>query len=119
MLKIKLSRFGKRHQPHFRIVVIEQREKRDGAYTDLLGHYAPSAQPKILDLNLVSYDKWISQGAQPTATVAALARRVRPENKTKSAQTTSVKAVKKSPTQVKTTKAKSTAAKTTTKLSAK
>ncbi len=81
MLKIKLSRFGKRHQPHFRIVVIEQREKRDGAYTDLLGHYAPTAQPKILDLDIAAYDKWIGQGAQPTATVAALARKVKGEKK--------------------------------------
>lgn len=87
MLKIKLARFGKRHQPHFRIVVIEQREKRDGAYTDLLGHYAPSAQPKLLELDLVAYDKWLSQGAQPTATVASLARRLRPETKTKTVTT--------------------------------
>ncbi len=101
MLKIKLARFGKRHQPHFRIVVIEQREKRDGAYTDLIGHYAPTAQPKMLDLDLVAYDKWLSQGAQPTDTVAALARRLRPESKVKPTAPTKKVAETKSVTQTK------------------
>ena len=42
MLKIKLARFGKRNQPHFRIVVNEAKDKRDGSYVALLGHYAPA-----------------------------------------------------------------------------
>jgi len=36
MLKIKLARFGKRNQPHYRIVVNEAKSKRDGQYTALL-----------------------------------------------------------------------------------
>ncbi len=75
MLKIKLARFGKKNQPHYRIVVNEARSKRDGQYTDLIGHYAPAQEPKLLEINLELYKEWISKGAQPTDTVAALAAR--------------------------------------------
>jgi small subunit ribosomal protein S16 len=75
MLKVKLARFGKRNQPHYRIVVNEARDKRDGSYVALIGHYAPTQTPKLLDVNIEEYDKWISQGAQPTDTVAALVER--------------------------------------------
>lgn len=76
MLKIKLVRFGKKGQPHYRIVIQEARTKRDGAYTALLGHYAPTQTPKILNLDLQAYREWIAKGAQPTETVASLAKRL-------------------------------------------
>lgn len=77
MLKIKLARYGKTHQPHFRIVINEARDKRDGKYVEAIGHYAPTQTPKILELDLEAYDAWMKKGAQPTETVAALAERVR------------------------------------------
>jgi len=76
MLKIKLARFGKRNQPHYRIVVTEARSKRDGKYTALLGQYAPTQTPKILKMDLTAYKEWVAKGAQPTDTVAALAKRL-------------------------------------------
>lgn len=72
MLKIKLSRFGRRNQPHFRIVVNEARDKRDGSYVEMVGYYSPSQQPKTLELDIKKYDAWIAKGAQPTETVAYL-----------------------------------------------
>lgn len=75
MLKIKLIRFGKKGQPHYRIVVQEARTKRDGKYTALLGHYAPAQSPKVLKLDLDLYKEWVNKGAQPTDTVASLAIR--------------------------------------------
>lgn len=80
MLKVKLARFGKRNQPHYRIVVNEARDKRDGSYVALIGHYAPTQTPKILEVNVEEYDKWIKQGAQPTETVAALVERFKSGN---------------------------------------
>lgn len=73
MVKIKLSRTGKRHEPHFRIVVIEAREKRDGQYVENLGHYSPLTKQLVLDLE--KYTAWINKGAQPTDTVANLIKR--------------------------------------------
>ena len=75
MLKIKLARFGKKNQPHYRIVVNEARSKRDGAYTALLGHYAPTQTPKLLKIDMKEYKAWLVKGAQPTDTVAELAKR--------------------------------------------
>lgn len=75
MLKIKLARFGKKNQPHYRIIVNEARSKRDGQYVALLGHYAPTQTPKILSLDLKAYEEWLKKGAQPTDTVAGLAKR--------------------------------------------
>lgn len=75
MLKIKLIRYGKKNQPHYRIVVQEAKTKRDGKYTAELGHYAPAQKPKLLELDLDQYQDWIDKGAQPTETVASLAKR--------------------------------------------
>jgi len=72
MLKIKLARFGKKNQPHYRIVVNEARDKRDGSSVETLGHYAPTQTPKQLVIDVELYKKWIAKGAQPTPTVASL-----------------------------------------------
>lgn len=70
MLKIKLTRLGKRNQPHYRIVVNERQTKRDGQYVEQVGHYNPISKDLVIDTKL--YEKWIKQGAQPTDTVANL-----------------------------------------------
>ena len=75
MLKIKLARFGKKDQPHYRIVVTEARSKRDGKYVESIGHYAPSQTTKILEVNIDAYNGWIAKGAQPTPTVDGLVKR--------------------------------------------
>lgn len=72
MLKIKLARFGKKNQPHYRIVVNEARDKRDGSYVAKVGHYAPTQTPKILEIDVKAYNEWVGKGAQPTPTVARL-----------------------------------------------
>jgi len=79
MLKIKLARFGKRNQPHYRIVVNEARSKRDGQYKAEIGHYAPTDTPKLLKVDFAAYKYWISKGAIPTSTVASLVKRSQTE----------------------------------------
>jgi small subunit ribosomal protein S16 len=72
MLKIKLTRTGKRSQPNYRIVVVNDRSKRDGKYTDLLGTYNPLVNPPYFNLDREKYDQWLKNGAQPTDTVRLL-----------------------------------------------
>jgi len=79
MLKIKLARFGKKHQAHYRIVVNEARDKRDGKYVALLGHYSP-VTPKKLEIDVPAYEAWVIKGAKPTDTVAALFKRFQSGN---------------------------------------
>lgn len=76
MLKIKLARFGKKNQPHYRVIVSEARSKRDSGYVANIGSYAPTQTPKILNINMEAYTMWLSKGAQPTDTVAGLVKRL-------------------------------------------
>lgn len=70
MLKIRLSRIGKKHEPHYRIIVTETRSKRDGRIVAQIGHYHPIT--KQLEVNKESYSNWIGKGAAPSLTVRKL-----------------------------------------------
>lgn len=70
MLKIKLTRIGKRNQPAYRIVINERRTKRDGEYVEQVGYYNPLKEEITFDTDL--YEAWLKKGAQPTDTVASL-----------------------------------------------
>lgn len=74
MLKIKLTRLGKKSEPRYRIVVNQARCRRDGEYVAQLGIYQPTMSPKVLQLDLKAYKQWLKKGAQPTETVAFLAK---------------------------------------------
>ena len=72
MLKIKLTRLGKKAEPRYRIVVNECRDKRDGKVVDTLGFYQPAESPKKIELDVALFETWLKKGAQPTSTVAFL-----------------------------------------------
>lgn len=72
MLKIRLKRTGKKHEPHYRIVVTEARSRRDGRPVAEIGSWHPTEEK--LTLNKELYNEWISKGAQPTITVRNLAK---------------------------------------------
>src|SRR3989344_5321589 len=67
MLKIRLSRIGKRGQAYFRVVVVEHTKKPRGEYFELLGTYNP--HEKVLKVKKDRIDYWISKGAQASPTV--------------------------------------------------
>lgn len=75
-VRIRLTRVGKKSKPSYRVVVADQNAKRDGRFIELLGHYNPRVKPSqlLLDRDRVTY--WLSKGAQPSATVAKLIKRV-------------------------------------------
>lgn len=70
MLKIRLSRTGKKHQPHYRIIVCELRSKRDGKTIANIGHWHPSVDK--LTINKEEYASWLVKGARPTQVVQKL-----------------------------------------------
>lgn len=72
MLAIRLTRMGAKKKPFYRIVVKEQRSKRDGAYLENVGTYDPTRNPAAININIERIDYWISKGAQPTNTVRSL-----------------------------------------------
>ena len=70
---IRMSRQGKKKSPFYRIVAADKRCARDGRFIELLGTYHPTT--KVLKLDSEKYQKWISVGAQPSGTLAAVVRR--------------------------------------------
>ena len=76
-LKIRLTRIGTTHQPHYRVVVAEARSRRDGAPVETIGTYDPRAQGRTLTINLARVDHWLSKGAKPTESLHAMIKRAR------------------------------------------
>jgi small subunit ribosomal protein S16 len=67
MLKIRLQRIGKKHQAHYKIVVLEHTKKPQGEYMEQLGTYDPHA--KAFKANRERIEYWMSKGAQISPTV--------------------------------------------------
>ena len=67
MLKIRLSRIGKRGQAYFRVIVVEHTKKPKGEYLELLGTYNP--HEKVLKVKKDRIEYWVSKGAQTSPTV--------------------------------------------------
>ena len=66
MVKIRLSRTGKRNAPSYRIVVADSRAKRNGKIIEKLGFYDPKTKPITVKFDRKRLDYWLSQGAQLT-----------------------------------------------------
>lgn len=73
MVKIRLKRIGAKKAPHYRIVAVDSRARRDGKPLEELGYYNPRSKDLKLDKEAV--EKWMKNGAQPSDTVANLLRK--------------------------------------------
>ena len=75
MLSIRLSRFGKKKKPFYRVVVIERTRPRDGRFVEIVGTYDPLKKPAELKLDAGRIKHWLGRGAQPSDTVRSFLRR--------------------------------------------
>ena len=73
--KIRLKRLGKIRSPHYRIVVMDSRTKRDGQAIEEIGLYHPKNDPSVIQVNSERAQYWLSVGAQPTEAVIAIMKR--------------------------------------------
>lgn len=77
-VKIRLRRDGAKKRPFYHVVAADSRRARDGRFIEELGYYNPivaaEADP-ILVLKEERVRYWLSVGAQPTDTAAALLKR--------------------------------------------
>lgn len=76
-VKIRLARHGAKKRPYYRIVVADSRSPRDGRFIDEVGRYNPCTEPAMVKFDMEKVDQWISNGAQPTDTVARLLKQAR------------------------------------------
>ena len=72
MLRIRLSRVGKRKRPSYRVVVAEAKSPRDGAYIEWIGTYDPMQDPPAINIKRDRAQHWISLGAQASDPVKRL-----------------------------------------------
>lgn len=81
MLRIKLVKTGKTNRPMWRFVVVEKSKTGKGLVTDFIGNYNPHNKPKVCNIDMEKYAKWIASGAQPTDTVLRLKGKFVDKNK--------------------------------------
>ena len=72
MVKIRLTRVGKKKQPSYRLVAANSRSPRDGRFIEILGHYNPLTHPPTVVFKEERILHWLKEGAQPTESVRML-----------------------------------------------
>ena len=73
-VKIRLKRMGKVRSPHYRIVVVDSRKKRDGKVIEEIGLYHPKEDPSYISVVSERAQYWLGVGAQPSEAVAQILR---------------------------------------------
>ncbi len=71
-VSIRLAKFGRKHAPAYKLVVSNTRDKRNGRFLDVIGHYNPSENPIKFEYNKEKYEEWKKTGALVTKAVEEL-----------------------------------------------
>ena len=71
-VKLRLTRVGSKKNPIYRIVAADSRSPRDGKFIEIIGRYNPQHDPSLIEVDEDKARKWLSNGAQPSDTVAKL-----------------------------------------------
>ena len=75
MLKLRLKRIGRKKQPTYRLVIMENTTRRDGRPVEEVGYYNPLT--KESNFNVEKIRKYLNYGAIPTQTVSDLLRKAK------------------------------------------
>jgi small subunit ribosomal protein S16 len=73
MLKLRLKRTGRKRSPSYRLVVMENTNRRDGRPIDEVGYYNPITKQSNFDTAKIT--KWLNYGVKPTETVFNLLKK--------------------------------------------
>lgn len=71
---IRLTRMGRKQRPFYRLVVVDSRNRRDGAYIDSLGTYNPMTEHYECDVDAGKAITWLEKGATCSETAKSLLR---------------------------------------------
>ena len=69
---IRLTRMGRKKRPFYRLVVMDSRKRRDGAYLANLGFYNPFTDPHEINIHADEIIEWMSKGATVSETARSL-----------------------------------------------
>lgn len=73
MLKLRLKRSGRKKQPSYRLVVMENTTRRDGRPIEQVGYYNTITKQSYFDV--LKIKKWLDYGVKPTQTVFNLLKK--------------------------------------------
>lgn len=73
--KIRLRRMGAKKNPFYRLIVADSSSPRDGRFIEEIGHYDPTKQPAVINIDEEKALKWLASGAQPSDTAKSLLRK--------------------------------------------
>lgn len=76
MVKIRLTRTGTHKRPSYRVIVTDEKARRDGPFIEILGTYNPLVNPSEVKIDAEKAKYWLGVGAQPTDTVRKLLKKV-------------------------------------------
>ena len=76
MVVIRLTRFGAKKKPYYRIVAVDREKPRESRYIELLGQYNPLTSPAQIKIDMEKYNQWVQKGAQPSETVKSLVKKL-------------------------------------------
>lgn len=73
-VRLRLTRVGKKKQPSYRVVAADSRSPRDGRFIEIIGTYAPRAEPSGLRIDGPRALHYLRHGAKPSEAVEKLLR---------------------------------------------
>jgi small subunit ribosomal protein S16 len=71
-VKFRLTRYGAKKKPFYRIVVADSSSPRDGRFIERVGFYDPLKEPAQISLDREKIKAWYKKGVKPTKTVENL-----------------------------------------------
>jgi len=77
---IRLQRGGRKKRPFYAVVVMDERNRRDGAFIEKLGYFDPCTDPEVIELDLERVKSWTDQGAKVSDRVASLIEKAAANN---------------------------------------
>ena len=75
MLKLRLKPIGRIKEPSYRLVVIENKTRRNGKPVECVGYYSPISKKSYFNIEKIR--KWLKYGVKPTPTVIYLLKKAK------------------------------------------
>jgi small subunit ribosomal protein S16 len=78
-VRIRMKMTGRKHQPFFRICIIDRQKSRDGLPIEEVGTYDPMIKDKAnrVKVKMDRIEYWLSVGATPSDRVATLLKKIK------------------------------------------
>ncbi len=70
-LRIRVSRYGRKHHPIYRLVVADAKAPRDGKVVDVIATYDP-VNKRLIEAKEEKLKEWLQKGAELTDRAKAI-----------------------------------------------